>query len=176
MTSSPATLPQGDVRLLETPTAAALLTRPIPARLAYITPTGEPRIVPTWFQWDGEELVMPTWLAGPHIQHPARRVKALRERPDVAVSIDTEDQPPVVLQIRGRATVEEVSGVVPEYRLAAERYLGADAAAGFLAPLDGVDVTMARIAVRPAWVGLIDFNERLPGPLGGVHGDSPDAP
>jgi Pyridoxamine 5'-phosphate oxidase len=175
MTSRPATLPQGDVRLLGTPTAAALLARAIPARLAYVTRAGEPRIVPTWFHWDGEELVMPTWAAGPHIQHPARRVQSLRERPDVAVSIDTEDQPPVILQIRGRATVEEVSGLVPEYRLAAQRYLGGDAAAGFLAQFDGVEVTMARIAVRPAWVGLIDFDERLPGPLGGVRSDAPDA-
>jgi hypothetical protein len=175
MTPAPATLPQGDVRLLETPTATALLTRAIPARLAYVTRAGEPRIVPTWFHWNGEELVMPTWLAGPHIQHPARRVQSLRQRPAVAVSIDTEDQPPVVLQIRGRATVEEVSGIVPEYRLAAERYLGADTAAGFLAQYDGVDLTMARIAVRPVWVGLLDFNERLPGPLGGVRSDSPDA-
>jgi hypothetical protein len=118
---------------------------------------------------------MPTWSAGPHIQHPARRIQSLRERPIVAVSIDTEDQPPAILQIRGRATVEEVSGLVPEYRLAAQRYLGGDAAAGFLAQFDGVDVTMARIAVRPAWVGLIDFDERLPGPLGGVRSDVPDA-
>jgi hypothetical protein len=27
---------------------------------------------------------------------------------------------------------------------------------------------MARIAVRPTWVGLLDFAERLPAPLGGV--------
>jgi Pyridoxamine 5'-phosphate oxidase len=168
MSAAPLRLPQGDLRLLETPAATALLARAIPARAAYVTRDGAPRIVPTWFHWDGEELVMPTWSAGPHIRHPARRLRSLRERPNVAVSIDTEDQPPVVLQIRGRATIDEVTGVVPEYRLAAERYLGAEAAAGFLAEFDGVEVTMARVAVRPEWVGLIDFSERLPGPLGGV--------
>jgi hypothetical protein len=168
MSTAPASLPQGDVRLLETPAAAALLARAIPARVAYVTRHGEPRIVPTWFHWDGEELVMPTWSAGPHIRYPARRLRSVRERPNVAVSIDTEDQPPIVLQIRGRATIDEVTGLAPEYRLAAERYLGAEAAAAFLAQFDGVEVVMARVAVRPEWVGLIDFGERLPGPLGGV--------
>jgi Pyridoxamine 5'-phosphate oxidase len=176
MSAAPASLPQGDVRLLETPAAAALLARAIPARMAYVTRDGHPRIVPTWFHWDGEEVVMPTWSAGPHIRHPARRLQSLRERPDVAIAIDTEDQPPVALQIRGRATIDDVTGLVPEYRLAAERYLGADAAAGFLAQFDGEEVVMARIAVRPEWVGLLDFSARLPGPLGGVVvADDPEA-
>jgi hypothetical protein len=90
-------------------------------------------------------------------------------RPDVTISIDTEDQPPVALQVRGRAVVEEVAGIATEYRLAAERYLGAEAAKGFLAQFDANAVSMARIAVRPEWVGLIDFKERLPGPLGGAQ-------
>jgi hypothetical protein len=176
MTAAQTALPQGDPRLLDSPQARALLARAIPARLAYVTPGGLPRIVPTWFHWDGDQLVMPTWIAGPHIRHPARRVQSLRERPEVAVPIDTDDQPPVVLQIRGRATVEDVAGLAPEYRVAAERYLGAEAAAGFLAQFDGVEVTMARVVVRPEWVGLLDFTERLPGPLGGVQVDEPAEP
>jgi hypothetical protein len=161
---------QGDLRLLDTPTAADVLARAIPARLAYVTREGAPRIVPTWFHWDGEEVVMATWTAGDHVRYPARRLRDLRERPEVTISIDTEDQPPVALQLRGRATVDEVTGLVPEYRLCAERYLGAEVAAGYLAEFDGVDgVGMARIALRPEWVGLLDFADRLPGPLGGIH-------
>jgi hypothetical protein len=171
MTTTPTPGPaQGDLRLLERPEAQDLLARAIPARLAYVTRGGAPRIVPTWFHWDGAEIVMPTWISGPHIQHPARRVRDLRERPEVAISIDTENQPPVVLQIRGQATIDEVDGVVEEYRSSALRYLGAAAGAEFLAQLEGAPVTMARIAVRPEWVGLLDFRERLPGPLGGVVG------
>lgn len=162
------TLPQGDLRLLAADAAQDLLARPIPARLAYLTRGGEPRIVPTWFHWTGEEIVMATWTGGPHVRHPARRVRDLRERPAVAVSIDTEDQPPIVLAIRGRAAVTDVDGIVAEYALAAERYLGADTARGYLAQFDGSRVSMARIAVRPTWVGLVDFQRRLPGPLGGV--------
>jgi hypothetical protein len=131
---------------------------------------GTPRIVPTWFHWDGEEIVMATWLAGPHITHPARRVQDLQERPDVANSIDTDDAAPTALQIRGRAVVEQVDGVVAEYRLSAERYLGAEAADGMFGALEGAPLSMARIAVRPEWVGLLDFGGgRLPSPLGGVQ-------
>jgi hypothetical protein len=160
---------QGDLSLLDTPTAQELLQRAIPARLAYTTRGGGIRIVPTWFHWDGEAIVMATWIRAPHIRHPARRVEDLRHRPDVAISIDTEDQPPVVLQIRGRAVVEDVDGIATEYRLCAERYLGTEQGRQFIAQLDPATVTMARIAVRPDWVGLIDFQERLPGPLGGVQ-------
>jgi hypothetical protein len=171
MSATPHASPaQGDVSLLQTPLARDLLARSIPARLAYVTRDGAPRLVPTWFHWTGDEVVMATWTAGEHIRYPARRLADLRERPDVTISIDTEDQPPVVLQIRGRAVVDEVDGLVPEYRLCAQRYLGAEAAEGYLAPLEHAAAGMARIGVRPDWVGLIDFAERLPGPLGGVVG------
>jgi hypothetical protein len=161
---------QGNLALLEAPAAQQLLTSAIPARLAYVTRGGEPRIVPTWFHWDGEQIVMPTWVAGPHIQHPARRLADLVERPDVAISIDTDDSPPTVLQIRGRAVIDEVEGIADEYRFAAERYLGEDTARQFLAAFEDAPVTMARITVRPSWVGLLDFQTRLPSPLGGVVG------
>lgn len=171
MPTTPATSPaQGDLRLLDAPVARDLLGRAIPARMAYIDRAGEPRIVPTWFHWTGDELVMPTWRSGPHIRHPARRLRDLAEHPKVAISIDTEDQPPVVLQIRGQATIDDVDGLAEEYRWSARRYLGEEAAGEFLAQFDGVPVGMARIVVRPEWVGLIDFGERLPGPLGGVAG------
>lgn len=163
-------LPQGDVGLLRLPEARDLLSSPLPARLAYVAVDGTPRIVPTWFSWDGERVVMATWVAGPHVRHPARRLDALRARPEVAISIDTDGQPPTVLQVRGRAEVHVVDGIVAEYREAAERYLGAEAAAGYLSAFEGAAVSMARIAVRPEWVGVLNFSERLPGPLGGVGG------
>jgi hypothetical protein len=171
MTTTPGgdvTLRQGDLRLLETATAIDLLARPIPARLAYVTRGGAPRIVPTWFQWTGDDIVMATWTSGPHVRHAARRVQDLPERPDVAISIDTEDQPPLALQIRGQAAVQDVDGIVDEYAMAAARYLGDDAAQSFLSQFDDAMVTMARISVRPVWVGLLDFGVRMPGPLGGV--------
>jgi hypothetical protein len=121
--------------------------------------------VPTWFHWNGEELVMPTFITAPHIRRPARRIASLRANPAVAPSIDTDGSPPHVLLVRGVATVEDVDGVVPEYGSSARRYLG-DAAGGEPAD-DGrrPEHRMARIAVRPAWVGLLDFEARQPGPI-----------
>ena len=164
-------MPQGDLALLETETAQRLLAAPIPARMALIAPDGTPRIVPSWFHWTGAELVMPTYIAGPQIgiRHPAARVAALRARPDVAVSIDTETFPPQSLTLRGRVEITEVDGLTHEYAAAARRYLGEEAAAGMLAGMDQPGTVQARIALRPAWVGLLDFVTRMPSVQGGVQ-------
>lgn len=171
--SEKAPLPQGDLKLLETETAQKLLASAIPARFAYTALDGTPRIVPTWFRWTGEELVMPTYIAAPHIQRPAGRLRALRANADVAITIDTETSPPHVLLVRGRAEISEVDGVDPDYAVSAHRYLDAEAASQLLQLIDDPATRMARIAVRPAWVGLLDFESRLPGPLGGIPAEVP---
>jgi hypothetical protein len=160
---------QGNPALLETDLARRLLGSTIPARYAYTALDGTPRIVASWFVWTGEELVLPTFIAAPHVTHPAYRLRALRANPHVAVSIDTETSPPEVLSIRGTAEITEVDGLAPEYVEAARRFLGPEQAAGYLAEIDQPGTRMARIAVRPAWVGLMDFQSRLPSALGGVH-------
>ncbi len=163
------TLEQGDLRLLETDLAQALLRSTVPARYAYTALDGTPRVVASWFTWTGGELVLPTFLSAPHVRHAAYRVRALRANPDVAVSIDTESFPPHVLSIRGRAEITEVDGIAAEYAEAAHRFLGSEEATGYLAQIDQPGTRMARIAVRPAWVGLMDFETRLPSALGGVQ-------
>jgi Pyridoxamine 5'-phosphate oxidase len=156
-------LPQGDLRLLESDVARRLLASTLPARLAYNWTDGTPRVVPIWFHWTGEELVMGTFAAAP-------KLAALRANPDVAISIDTDTYPPELLSVRGRATVTEVAGAVPEYALAARRYMSEEAAAAYIGQIDHPGTRMARIAVRPTWVGLIDFQTRLPSAIGGVTG------
>ena len=128
-------LRQGDPALLDTELAQRLLAAPIPARVAFVALDGTPRVVPTWFHWTGRDLVMPTYLAGPRIgiRHPAARLAALRARPDVAVTIDTDTFPPQSLSLRGRVEITEVAGLAPEYAAAARRYLGEEAATGMLA-------------------------------------------
>jgi hypothetical protein len=163
----PSPIAQGDLRLLESDVAQRLLASTIPARYAYTGQDGAPRVVASWFVWTGEELVMPTFIAAPHISHAAYRVRTLQAHPEVAVSIDTESWPPEVLSIRGRAEVTEVDGIVPEYAQAAHRYLGEEVATGMLAQIDHPATRMARIAIRPAWVGVLDFQTRLPSALGG---------
>jgi hypothetical protein len=160
-------LPQGDLRLLDSDVAQSLLTSTVPARLGYTAKDGTPRVVPSWFHWTGDELVMPTFLRAPHVPRPAARLGALRARPEVAVCIDTESFPPHVLLARGRAVITEVEGIAPEYALAAHRYMGREAATAYLAQADQLGTRMARIAVRPAWVGLLDFETRLPGGMAG---------
>src|SRR3954447_6502297 len=120
----PTSIPQGDLRLLESDVAKRLLDSTIPARYAYTTRDGAPRIVASWFVWTGEELVLPTFISAPHVSHAAFRVRALRANPDVAVSIDTDSFPPEVLSIRGKAEITETDGVAAEYAEAAHRFLG----------------------------------------------------
>jgi hypothetical protein len=163
------TLAQGDLGLLRTDLAERLLASTIPARYAYTALDGTPRIVASWFLWTGEELVLPTFISAPHISHAAYRVRALRVNPDVAVSIDTETFPPEVLSIRGRAEITEVDGVAGEYAEAARRFLGSEQATGYLAQIDQPGTRMARITVQPAWVGLMDFQSRMPSALGGIQ-------
>jgi hypothetical protein len=159
-------LPQGDLRLLESDIAKRLLASSIPARFAYVAHDGTPRVIGTWFHWTGEELVMPTFISAPHVRRRSARLPALRANPDVAITIDTESQPPEVLLIRGRATVSEVDGVAPEYALSAHSYLGEETATAYLAQVDKPGTRMARIAVRPTWVGVLNFQTRLPGGAG----------
>ena len=92
----------------------------------------------------------------------------------MAITIDTETFPPEVLLVRGRASVTEVDGILEEYALAARRYMGEEAAAGYLAQIDQPGTRMARIGVRPTWAGVIDFETRLPSSLGGVTGRGQD--
>ena len=163
------TLDQGDLRLLESELATRLLRSTIPARYAYTALDGTPRIVASWYVWTGEELVLPTFISAPHVSHATYRVRALQANPDVAVSIDTESFPPEVLSIRGKAEITEIDGVAAEYAEAAHRFLGSEQAAGYLAEIDVPGTRMARIAVRPAWVAVLDFQTRMPSALGGVR-------
>jgi hypothetical protein len=152
-------VPQGDVRLLDTDVARRLLASTELARLAYVAADGTPRVMPMLFHWTGEELVMSTFAG-------ARKIAALRARPEVAITIDTAGVPPEVLLLRGRVTVTDVEGIVPEYALAQRRYYGDEQAAASLAEVDRPGTRMARIALRPSWAGVIDFQTRFPGGTG----------
>jgi hypothetical protein len=162
------TIPQGDLKLMESEEAKQLLNSKIPARLAYIAKDGAPRVIPTWFHWNGSEIVTATYIAGPHVRHKPARPEALRANPKVAITIDTEEFPPHVLLIRGAASVSEVEGLVKEFEEAAHRYLGAEGAKAYIAQMSKPGVRMARMAIRPTWVGFLDFETRLPSHVGGV--------
>lgn len=146
---------QGDISLLNDPIARELLQSSIPARLAYIWHDGTPRVVPIWFHWNGEEIVLGTPPNAP-------KMKALPQNSKVALTIDTDTWPHKVLQIRGTARVETVDGVVPEYAAAAQRYFGEEQGRAWVEQVKGMFTQMARISVRPDWVSIIDFEKRFP--------------
>ena len=147
---------QGDLALLDDPIAQELLQSRIPARLAYVATDGTPRAIPINFHWDGKELVLGVFPASP-------KVKALKKNPKVALTIDTEAFPAKVLMIRGTASLETQDGVVPEYALSARRYMGEEGGNGWLQQLGQLGVKqMTRVAIRPEWVGLLDFQRRFP--------------
>ena len=149
---------QGDVRLLQDPVAQELLRAKVPASLAYVWPDGTPRVVPIGFHWTGEEVVLGTPPEAP-------KMRALRQNPKVALTIDTDAFPYKVLLIRGTATVEVVAGVVPEYALMSRHTLGEEAGRAWLEQIDAMLPAMggmARVAIRPEWVGILDFEQRFP--------------
>lgn len=151
-----ATLPQGDTRLLDTDAARQLLHSTELARFAYVAKDGTPRVVPIGFHWNGDELIFATFGG-------AAKVAALRARPTVAVTIDTTNVPPAALFLRGDVTLTDVDGLVPEYALMQERYYGPEMAAQSAAEVEQAGRRMVRIALRPSWVGVFDFQTRFPG-------------
>ena len=146
---------QGSIALLDDPVARDLLRSTVPARLSYVWRHGTPRVVPMWFHWNGREIVLGTPADAP-------KVKALSPTAKVALTIDDDTWPYHVLHIRGTARVEQVTGVVPEYALAAERYFGPDQGRAWIAQVEGMFSHMVRIAVTPEWVAVLDFEKRLP--------------
>lgn len=145
----------GDPELLREPLALALLGSRIPARLAYSGLDGTPRVLPIWFLWNGESVVMGSRFDSP-------KVRALRRHPRVALTIDSEGPPYRVLQLRGTAVVEAVDGMLPEYAECARRYYGEANAGRWLARMGGFAARMARIAVRPDWARLLDVGALFP--------------
>jgi hypothetical protein len=148
---------QGDLALLNDAVAQQLLQTTSPAKLAYTWTDGTPRLVPIGFHWDGRQLVLGTPIHAP-------KMAALTRNPKVAVTIDTNDFPYHVLLLRGSAAVELMDRIPDEYALMARRCLGPGAegwleqVAGMLPAMGG----MARIAITPEWVGILDFEQRFP--------------
>ena len=138
--------------------AQELLASTSAAHLAYSAKDGTPRVIPVGFFWTGDQFVISTATTSP-------KVTALSARPDVALAIDGGDTPDQAraLSVRGRASVEIVDGVVPEYLAAARQAMDATAAAEFEQHVRGMYDQMARIAITPHWVRYYDFGAgRMP--------------
>ncbi|MFD0480638.1 hypothetical protein ACFQ0B_80325 [Nonomuraea thailandensis] len=119
------------------------------ARLAYTGKHGTPRLIPVNFLWNGDEVVIGAF-AGTY------KIRDLRARRDVAISIDTADVPPQALMLRGKVTLTEVAGVLPEYATIQRAVMG-EAGNAYVTAIDQPGLCMVRIALRPSWIGVLDF-------------------
>jgi pyridoxamine 5'-phosphate oxidase-like protein len=147
---------QADVRqVLDKAISRRLLSSASLTRLGYQGRDGYPRVVPIGFLWQKDLIVVCTAANAP-------KVNALRERPKVGLTIDTETHPPHILLIRGTASVEIVDGVPAEYLEASRKTMDADQFRGFEQQVRGTYDQMARISIRPEWAKLIDFETTMP--------------
>ncbi len=141
---------------LAKPISQELLGSSIPARLAYDGVDSEPRVIPIGFHWTGEQVVMATLPK-------SAKVRALRQNPRVALTIDTQDQwPPRALLIRGAARVELVDGVPDAYVEASRKVIPAEHFEDWEQGVRALNDRMALITVDPDWAKLLDFETTLP--------------
>ncbi len=133
-----------------------LMGSSIPARLAYIGIDGAPRAIPIGFLWTGEHVVMAT-------VPKSAKVRALRQNPRVAITIDTEGGwPPRALLIRGAARVELVDGVPDDYIAAGRKAVPAEHFEGWEQGVRALYDQMVVITVEPDWAKLLDFETTIP--------------
>jgi hypothetical protein len=93
---------QGDLSLLDNPVAQELLHSANLARLAYTWHDRTPRVVPIWFHWDGEAIVLGSPPNAP-------KVNVLPNNSKVALTIDRDEFPYHALLIRGTAAAPPMS-------------------------------------------------------------------
>lgn len=149
---------QGDLALLKDRIAEQLLASQTIMRLSYCWFDGTPRVVPHWFHWNGREIVLAS-------QADAPKVRPLQRNPAVALTIDTVDFPPKVLMMRGIAHVEIVDGVPSEFAESSRRAFGREQGDAWVKQVGELPGKWARIAVTPNWVGILDYETRLPSAL-----------
>jgi hypothetical protein len=141
--------------VLNRPLSQELLARDL-ARLAYVAKDGTPRNVPIAFTWNGAEIVMCT-------AKNAAKLPALRSNPTVALTIDTEEFPPKILLIRGRAELDVVDGIPDEFIATNSTHgMTLEQRTNWEAEVRSLYDGMVRIVVTPTWAKLIDFETTLP--------------
>lgn len=149
------TAPSDVTDILSKSMSQELLERDL-ARLSYVAKDGTPRVVPIAFTWNGSEIVMCTSTNAP-------KLSSLRHNPAVALTIDTEVHPPLILLIRGEAVLDEVAGIPEEYLQMNGSYeMSPEQRVVWEAEVRSLYQSMVRIIVTPTWAKLIDFEETLP--------------
>jgi pyridoxamine 5'-phosphate oxidase-like protein len=147
--------PDEVAEVMADPIAQELLYSAIPARVAYLARDGSPRAIAIGFHWNGSKIILGTVPT-------SAKVRALQRNPQVALTIDTESQPPHVLMVRGTAAVDFVDGVFDDYLAGARKLIAPDQWEGFEAEVRRLYTQMARIEITPTWAKVLDFVTRAP--------------
>jgi len=155
------------LQVLNDPLGQELLRTNKLVRLAYLGGDGYPRVIPIGFYWNGAQIIICTAPTAP-------KVRALAKNPHVALTIDTESQPPHVLLVRGIARIEVVEGVPFEYLEASRKGIPEQQWNSFEAQVRTLYKQMARIAITAQWAKLFDFETRLPDFLQKLAGGQSD--
>ncbi len=156
------------MQVLTDPLGQDLLRTTRLARLAYMGRDGYPRVIPIGFYWNGAQIIVCTAPSAP-------KVRALAKNPKVALTIDTDTQPPHVLLVRGTAQIEVIEGVPFEYLEASKKGIPEQQWNSFEAQVRTMYKQMARIAITPEWAKLFDFETRLPDFLEQLAGRKSDS-
>ena len=147
--------PNEVTEVLSRPISQELLARDL-TRLAYVAKDGTPRNVPIGFTWNGSEIVMCTSTNAP-------KLASLRRSSAVALTIDTEVHPPMILLLRGEAVLDEIDGIPDEYLEMSGTYeMTPEQRVEWEAGVRSLYESMVRIVVKPTWAKMIDFDETLP--------------
>ncbi len=112
-------------RATQQPAVSAFLNQPHIARLASCDPaSGQPHVVPVWYEWDGEII----WVSS---FRSTRKVRELRRNPRFSLVIDTDGrgEPARGVLFEGHAEFIELAeeGKQRGFKIYA-RYLGEDGA------------------------------------------------
>ncbi len=141
--------------ILNLPISQELLARDL-LRMAYVAKDGTPRNIPIAFTWNGSQIVVCTPKNAP-------KLSSLQRDPEVAVTIDTEVHPPMILLIRGRAELDAVDGIPEEFLQMNGSYeMTPEQRVEWKAEIRSLYDGMVRIVITPTWAKLIDFETTLP--------------
>ena len=143
------------IAVLNDPVSQKLLHAPIPARLAFTGLDGAPRVLPIAYLWRDDTVVMATATT-------AAKVRALRAKPRVALTIDTEGYPPNILLLRGTAEMETVDGVPDDFLAATHKSLDPSQWDAFDQDVQATYPQMVLITVWIDWAKVLDFETRIP--------------
>jgi nitroimidazol reductase NimA-like FMN-containing flavoprotein (pyridoxamine 5'-phosphate oxidase superfamily) len=144
------------VALINTdPFVQELLAAPIPMRLGYVGLDGHPRTIPLAYLWDGKDFVFASPSKG-------YKIKAIAAHPEVSFTVDTNGFPPLIMMVRGKASIEVRDSLPEEFVEAARRIVGPEKMPEWERGVRANPNDMSVITVVPTSISVCDFVTRFP--------------